>query len=186
MVRAAGDMIDEDESVVLVDEQGRDIGLAPKLQAHIDGLKHRAISVLIVNSRHEILLQRRYSGKYHSGGLWTNACCSHPRAKEEPIDAARRRLHDEMGFFAALKPLFIVEYRAQVGPLIEDEYVHVFGGHHDGPVTPDPLEVEDYRWIGLGDLASDMEAHPDRYTVWFARYMQQRRDEIAAFVSQAA
>ena len=179
-------MIDEDESVVLVDAQGRDIGVAPKLQAHIDGLKHRAISVLIANGRQEVLLQRRFSGKYHSGGLWTNACCSHPRVNEEPIDAARRRLNDEMGFSADLKPLFIVEYRAQVGPLIEDEYVHVFGGHHEGPVTPDPLEVEDYRWISLDDLASDMAGRPEQYTVWFARYMQQRRSEIAAFVATAA
>lgn len=179
-------MIDEDESVVLVDGEGRDIGLAPKLQAHIDGLKHRAISVLIVNSDRKLLLQRRYSGKYHSGGLWTNACCSHPRAHEAPIDAASRRLNDEMGVLSPLKPLFIVEYRAQVGPLIEDEYVHVFGGRHDGPVKPDPLEVEDYRWMGLDEMASDMAAHPEQYTVWFARYMQLRRSEIAAFVNEAA
>jgi isopentenyl-diphosphate delta-isomerase len=178
-------MIDEDESVVLVDELGRDIGFAPKLQAHVDGLKHRAISVLISNSRQEVLLQRRYSGKYHSGGLWTNACCSHPRPNEDPIEAARRRLNDEMGFVTTLRPLFIIEYRAQVGSLIEDEYVHVFGGRYDGPVTPDPLEVEDFRWIALDGLASDMAANPDRYTVWFARYMQERRAEIAEFVSAA-
>lgn len=179
-------MIDEDESVVLVDDQGRDAGVAPKLQAHIDGLRHRAISVLIANERGELLLQRRYSGKYHSGGLWTNACCSHPRPQENPIDAARRRLQDEMGFVASLTPLFIVEYREQVGALIEDEYVHVFGGRHDGPVAPDPLEVEDYRWMSLPELEADMQSRPADYTIWFARYMQQRRDEIEAFAKASA
>lgn len=176
-------MIDEKESVVLVDAQGRDIGLAPKLQAHIDGLRHRAISVLIVNARGELLLQQRAGGKYHSGGLWTNACCSHPRFDEPPRDAAARRLQDEMGFSVDLTPLFIIEYRAQVGALIEDEYVHVFGGRYDGAVTPDPEEVGDFRWIAVDDLARDMEQRPHAYTPWFVRYMEQRRPEIAAFAA---
>lgn len=174
-------MIDQDEFVVLVDKDGRDSGFAPKLQAHVDGLRHRAISVLIANSRGEILLQRRHAGKYHSGGLWTNACCSHPRVKEDPLAAAHRRLEEEMGFDVSLDPLFVVEYRAQVGALIEDEYVHVFGGRYEGAVTPDPVEVDGYQWIAMDDLERDMAERPQNYTAWFVRYMAQRRDEIAAF-----
>lgn len=179
-------VIDENERVVLVDAQGRDAGVAPKLQAHLDGLKHRAISVLIVNRRREFLLQKRFGGKYHSGGLWTNACCSHPRPGEEPLEAAGRRLKDEMGFSTDLRPLFIIEYRAQVGSLIEDEYVHVFGGAYDGAVTPDPAEVEDYRWMTLRDLEASMAEHPDDYTAWFRQYMRLRRSEIAAFIEAGA
>lgn len=175
-------MIDEDEYVVLVDELGRDIGSYPKLQAHIDGLRHKAISVLIVNRRNELLLQQRSRQKYHSGGLWTNACCSHPRPGEAPGSAAGRRLQEEMGFGVELSPLFIVEYRAQVGALIEDEYVYVFGGHYDGVISPDPSEVDDFRWLGLTGLEADLAANPDDYTVWFSKYMKSRRDEIIAFV----
>ncbi len=175
-------MIDEDERVVLVDSDGNDIGTAPKLQAHIDGRKHRAISVLVTNRDGELLLQQRHRGKYHSGGLWTNACCSHPRPGEEPIVAAARRLKDEMGFSMPLRPLFLVQYRAQVGPLIEDEYVHVFGGVHDGDITPDPTEVDDYRWISLDALEADMVSNPSNYTAWFLEYLRLRRENIADFL----
>ncbi len=177
-------MIDQDEMVVLVDRDGRDTGAAPKLQAHVDGLKHRAISVLIKNSKGQFLLQKRYSGKYHSGGLWTNACCSHPRPGEQPLTAAIRRLQDEMGFAATLVALFIVEYRAQVGALIEDEYVHVFGGTHNEGISPDPLEVENFKWVKLDELEQDMKRSPDSYTAWFLEYMRQHRMQIAQFVSQ--
>ena len=177
-------MIDEDERVVLVDSAGNDIGTAPKLQAHIDGRKHRAISVLIMNRERQLLLQQRHRGKYHSGGLWTNACCSHPRPGEEPMTAAVRRLQDEMGFSTLLRPLFLVEYRAQVGALIEDEYVHVFGGVYNGVLAPDPLEVDDARWISLADLEADMAANPGSYTAWFLEYMRLRRAKIAAFLEE--
>lgn len=176
-------MIDTDETVVLVDAQGRDMGAAPKLQAHIYGLKHRAISVLIKNGAGQFLLQKRYSGKYHSGGLWTNACCSHPRPGEQPLLAAARRLQDEMGFTTELAPLFIVEYRAQVGALIEDEYVHVFGGTHDGLISPDPLEVEGCKWVSLKDLQNDMQRDPNAYTAWFLEYMRLHRVQIASFLA---
>lgn len=178
-------VVDEDEFVVLVDANGFDAGLAQKLQAHVDGLRHRAISVLIANSQGELLLQKRFSGKYHSGGLWTNACCSHPRAGEAASQAASRRLKDEMGFSVDLSPLFIVEYRAQVGELIEDEYVHVFGGRYEGAVSPDPQEVEDHRWVSLVELEADMAARPALYTPWFRKYLQLRKPEIAAFAAAA-
>ena len=164
-------MDDRAEQVILVDEADKETGLAPKLQAHIEGLRHRAISVLIFNSKGEMLLQQRHAGKYHSGGLWTNACCSHPRAGEETESAAHRRLQDEMGFDVPVAPMFIAHYRAAVGVLIEDEVVHVFGGHFDGTPQPEPSEVDAYRWITLEDLVRDMKARPDVYTVWFRKYV---------------
>ena len=100
--------------------------------------------------------------KYHSGGLWTNACCSHPLPGESTADAARRRLAQEMGFACPLEPLFVFDYNAPVpGGLIENELVHVFGGPHDGPIKPDPAEVSEWKWIRFDDLATDMRAQPE-------------------------
>ena len=116
------------------------------------------------NSTGEFLLQRRNPAKYHSGGLWTNACCSHPLPGESPAAAARRRLAEEMGVICPLEPLFSFRYRADVpGGLIEDEIVHVFGGQHDGAVKPDPAEVSEWKWIALRRRSSaDMQARARR------------------------
>ena len=169
--------------VVLVDPDDVAVGTADKLDAHRRGLKHRAISALVCNSAGEFLLQRRSAAKYHSGGLWTNACCSHPHPGESAADAARRRLAEEMGVTCELEPLFRFAYRAQVSDgLIEDEIVHVFGGLHDGAVAPDPAEVDGYKWIALGDLNADLRARPDAYTVWFRQYLDERGDAIADWI----
>ncbi len=171
-------MDDRAEQVILVDENDRELGFAPKLQAHLDGLRHRAISVIIFNHHGEMLLQQRHAGKYHSGGLWTNTCCSHPRAGEPTQESAVRRLQEEMGFTTALRPLFVAHYRAPVGDLIEDEVVHVFGGHFDGEPKPEPSEVDAVRWISLDDLTKDMAARPDAYTVWFRKYVAEYHERL--------
>ena len=173
-------MSDVEEVVVLVDATDRETGLAPKLQAHLDGLLHRAISVIILNDRGEMLLQQREAGKYHSGGLWTNACCSHPRPGEEVAKAAARRLREEMGFEAKLVPMFSTVYRAELGALTEHEFVHVFGGRHVGPVNPDPAEVGAYEWRALPGLFADIEARPEFYTAWFRKYLRDHRAEVEA------
>ena len=173
-----------DDLLVLVDEQDREIGQAPKLQAHVEGKLHRAISVIVVNRAGDLLLQRRNVGKYHSGGLWTNSCCSHPRPGESTPDAATRRLREEMGFATPLAPLFATTYRAKVGKLIEHELVHVFGGYYDGPVTPDPEEVEAFEWRSADWIAADMKARPERYTVWFAKYMSEFRSSVDALAAR--
>lgn len=175
----------DNDPVVLVDEDDVQIGIAGKLDAHRRGLRHRAISALVHNSKGEFLLQRRATAKYHSGGLWTNACCSHPLPGESTADAAHRRLRQEMGVNCPLQPLFLFSYRAAVpGGLIEDEVVHVFGGAHDGPVEPDPAEVDSYKWIALPDLRADLRARPDAYTVWFRHYVAERGDVIADWIGR--
>jgi isopentenyl-diphosphate Delta-isomerase len=161
------------ELVELVDNEDRPIGTAEKMDAHRRGLRHRAFSVIVWNARGELLLQRRAASKYHSAGLWTNACCGHPRPGEDVALAARRRLAEEMGFTCRPIPLFRTHYRGKVGGgLIEDEIVHVFGGRHDGAVDPAASEVQDIRWIEPCTLAADLEARPEAYTVWFRHYAE--------------
>ncbi len=174
----------DNDPVVLVDANDVEIGTAGKLDAHRRGLRHRAISALVRNSRSEFLLQRRNPAKYHSGGLWTNACCSHPLPGESTADAAKRRLQQEMGVACPLEPLFVFAYRADVpGGLIEDEIVHVFGGQHDGPVEPDSAEASEYKWITLPELMADVGARPEAYTVWFRQYLTQRGAMIAKWMN---
>jgi len=176
----------DDDLVVLVDDSDAALGTADKLDAHRQGLKHRAISALVRNASGALLLQRRASSKYHSGGLWTNACCSHPLPGEAPLAATHRRLQQEMGFDCALDPLFVVHYRADVSNgLIENELVHVFGGTHDGPVRPDPAEASEFRWMTLEALEADMADRPQSYTVWFRKYMNKNREQIAAWLREA-
>ncbi|HEX2256637.1 MAG TPA: isopentenyl-diphosphate Delta-isomerase [Afifellaceae bacterium] len=157
--------------VVLVDAADSEIGTAEKLEAHRRGLLHRAISVLIRDSRGRLLLQKRSAGKYHSGSLWTNCCCSHPRPGEAPLEAAHRRLREEMGFDCPLKPLGVTSYRAAVGDgMTEHELVHLFAGTYDGPVMPDPGEADGFAWTEETELAADLAARPGCYTAWFRHY----------------
>jgi isopentenyl-diphosphate delta-isomerase len=161
-----------DERVILVDPEDREVGRAEKLQAHRDGLLHRAISVLVCDGEGRLLLQKRHAGKYHSGGLWSNCCCSHPRPDEPPLAAARRRLVEEMGFACDLTAIGTTLYRAEVGNgLLEHELVHLFAGTYDGPVAPDPREADGFAWVGPDELATDLAARSERYTVWFRHYV---------------
>jgi isopentenyl-diphosphate Delta-isomerase len=170
--------------VILVDARDGEVGTADKLDAHRRGLTHRAISVFVRNSSGALLLQRRASGKYHSSGLWANACCSHPLPSEHTSDAARRRLAQEMGIDCALVPLFKTHYRADVSNgLIEDEFVHVFGGEYDGQVKPDPAEASEWKWMSLPELERDMRTRPDAYAPWFHHYMRAHREAIARWIS---
>jgi isopentenyl-diphosphate delta-isomerase len=175
----------DNDPVILVDANDVAVGTAGKLDAHRRGLKHRAISVLVRNSEGEFLLQRRNPAKYHSGGLWTNACCSHPYPGESVAAAARRRLAQEMGIDCPLEPLFVLHYHTPVSDgLIENEVVHVFGAHYDGPVKPDPAEASEWKWIAYADLARDMRARPQAYTIWFREYVGQRGDLIAKWIGR--
>ncbi|GAA0890729.1 isopentenyl-diphosphate Delta-isomerase [Fulvivirga kasyanovii] len=156
------------EEVVLVDSKDREIGRMEKLEAHKKGVLHRAFSVLIFNSRHELLIQRRSEGKYHSGGLWTNTCCSHPRPEEPVHEAAKRRLMEEMGI--DLQPEFLYKfiYKTELdNQLTEHELDHVFTGTFDGEPNINKDEVDDWKYVDLKTLKADIEANADHYTHWF-------------------
>jgi isopentenyl-diphosphate delta-isomerase len=161
----------ESDELILVDEHDNPVGYAPKLEAHQNGGKlHRAFSVFIFNTAGEMLLQRRAASKYHFGGLWTNACCSHPRRGEETLAAAHARLRHELGFDTELRELFSFVYRATdpTSGLTEHEFDHVFAGHFDGAPAPNAAEVDDWKWMASGELLADIRARPSAYTPWFA------------------
>ena len=157
-----------EEHVVLVDEQDQPLGIMEKMAAHIVPRLHRAFSIFIFNSKGEMLLQQRAFSKYHSPGLWTNTCCSHPRNGETLEQATARRLMEEMGMRCELHEVFTFIYKAPVGlGLIEHEYDHVFFGHTDDLPVLNPDEVASYRYMAIDELAADMQAHPESYTEWF-------------------
>lgn len=157
-----------EQHIVLVNDRDEEIGNMGKMEVHRLGLLHRAFSVFVFNTRGEMLLQQRALKKYHSPGLWTNTCCSHPYPGENVERAALRRLSEEMGFSTALQPLFSFIYRAEfTNGLIEHEYDHVFVGSYEGPVVPDPEEVNDYCFKTLSEIEHSLLTHPDKYTPWF-------------------
>jgi isopentenyl-diphosphate delta-isomerase len=168
------------DEIVLVDEQDRPVGYAAKLPPHQNGGRlHRAFSVFVFNRRGEMLLQQRAAGKYHFGGLWSNACCSHPRRGQDVADAAAARLRYEFGFDAPLTPLFTFIYRAEdpASGLTEHELDHVFTGAFDGIPQPNPSEVGDWKWVAPADLHADVLANPDRYTPWFKLVLERVLDK---------
>ena len=156
-----------EDQVILVDERNNEIGVAEKMTAHISGKMHRALSVFVFDASGRLLLQKRAALKYHSGGLWSNTCCSHSRPGESTASAARRRLQEEMGIDCELTEVFSFIYRA-VFPngLIEHEYDQVFFGRYDDEPRPNPEEVEDWKWVNLAQLEADIKKHPDSYSYW--------------------
>lgn len=157
-----------EEQVVLVNTLDEAQGTMEKMAAHREGILHRAFSVFILNSQGELLLQQRAHHKYHSGGLWTNTCCSHPRQGEDVIDAGIRRLREEMGMKSQLVKGFDFIYRSEFSDgLIEHEFDHVLFGRSDVPPVPNPDEVADTKYIDFSSLRADMAANPNHYTTWF-------------------
>ena len=160
--------MDEDR-VILVDEADRAIGVAGKTEAHQRALLHRAFSVFLVNEDGQLLLQRRAAGKYHSAGLWGNACCGHPRPGEETGDAAARRVREELGVPEPddLREVGIFLYRADVGNgLVEHELDHVFLGTVRETPAPDPREIAELRWMEPAELRRELSAGPSAYAAW--------------------
>ncbi len=159
------------EQVILVNERDEPIGVEEKLAAHMNGGRlHRAFSIFVFNSMDELLLQRRARCKYHFGGLWSNTCCGHPRPGESVIDAACRRLHEELGIAASLIEVGTLQYEATDAEsgLVEREFLHVLTGRFDGEPLPNHAEVEDWRRLPIDTIRRDMADAPDRYTPWFA------------------
>lgn len=158
----------EKEFVVLVDANDNDIGTMEKMEAHEKAVLHRAFSIFIFNTKGEMLIHQRAFSKYHTPGLWTNACCSHPRLGETLQQATSRRLREEMGMEADIQKIFDFVYKADVGQgLIEHEFDHVFVGTTDVLPNINREEVETYSYIKMDDLRNDINLHPEKYTVWF-------------------
>lgn len=156
------------EQVILVDENDQQIGLMEKMEAHERGLLHRAFSVFVFNDQNQLLLQQRAKEKYHSGGLWTNTCCSHPRDGEGLVNAGERRLEEEMGFVCPIEPVFSFIYKAELdNDLTEHELDHVLLGRFNDAPVPNPDEVMNWKYVDLEWIVSDMEQNPQDYTAWF-------------------
>lgn len=161
------------EKVILVDENDLEIGTMEKLEAHQKGLLHRAFSVLLFNAKGELLLQKRAMHKYHSGGLWTNTCCSHPLPNEPMEVATRRKLLQEMGIDLQPEFAYKFKYRTELdNALTEHEYDHVFFGSFDGSPQINPEEVEDWRYASLEAVRADALLNPHQYTSWFRLILQ--------------
>jgi isopentenyl-diphosphate Delta-isomerase len=155
-------------AVILVNEKNEDIGTAEKMEVHVKGLLHRAFSVFVFNSKGKLLLQQRATKKYHSGGLWTNACCGHPAPGEILSESARKRLKEEMGFEILLQEVGAFIYEAQFSNgLSEHEFDHVFAGQYDGPVPFNEMEVMDVCYKKIEDIKNSLNTHPQKYTAWF-------------------
>ena len=154
--------------VILVDKEDNPIGQASKVEVHNKGLLHRAFSIFIFNSAGEILMQQRALNKYHTPGLWTNTCCSHPKPEENILSAANRRLSEEMGLKSDLKYLFKFEYYAKFdNNLIEHEIDHIVIGYSDIEPIINKDEVNDYKYMKISELQEDVKINPENYTIWF-------------------
>lgn len=168
--------------VQLVDAEDNPNGSMEKFEAHEKGALHRALSVLIINSKKEILLQRRALGKYHSPGLWTNTCCSHPYPGEDPNEAAKRRLQEEMGMSSELTFLFKFQYKCDFeNGLIEHELDHVFIGKTDDTPHLNTDEAMAFKWMSIENLEQDMLSYPENYTFWFKLIIEKYRNEFTSY-----
>ncbi|HUR65987.1 MAG TPA: isopentenyl-diphosphate Delta-isomerase [Chitinophagaceae bacterium] len=170
--------------VVLVDEQDQPLGRMEKMEAHQQGKLHRAFSIFIFNRKGEMLLQQRARGKYHSGGLWSNACCGHPLPGEETANAAKRRLKEELGFETGIEKIFDLTYKTDFNNgLKEHEFDHVFAGYYDGGVNFDPAEVMAISYQSLEEISHSLRSAPELYSVWFRlifpRIMSWSSDKIS-------
>ena len=155
------------EHVILVDESDKQIGIMEKLEAHEKGVLHRAFSILLTNSKGEWILQKRAWNKYHSAGLWTNTCCSHPRPGESIVDAASRKLQQEMGLQAPLKVAYKFIYQTQLLDLIEHELDYVLIGTTDDLPKINADEVAEWKYASAAQIRAEIKAQPQHFTHWF-------------------
>lgn len=172
------------DDIILVNEDNDEVGSGEKIDIHKKGLLHRAFSIFIFNSKNELLLQQRALNKYHSGGLWTNTCCSHPKPGELVLDAARRRLQEEMGIDCKLEEKFTLIYKTNFSNLIEYEYDHVILGICDNNPKINLAEAADYKWINIKKLRSDIKKNPNKYTYWFKIALPKLLKQIKGIIPQ--
>jgi isopentenyl-diphosphate delta-isomerase len=169
------------ENLILVNARNRAVGRADKWTVHQRGLLHRAFSIFLVDDRGRLLLQQRSRAKYHSGGLWANSCCGHPRPGERTAAAALRRLGEELGASARLRYGFRARYRTALpNGLTENEIVYVFFGSAPTSLDLNPDEVAATAWLSLGALQRDVKRHPTRYAYWLRYYLRQHLPALRA------
>jgi isopentenyl-diphosphate delta-isomerase len=175
------------EAVILVNAANRAVGRADKIRAHEAGLRHRAFSIFLVDERGRVLLQRRHRAKYHSGGLWANSCCGHPRPGERTLAAARRRLGEELGATGPLRFGFRTRYAAELGGgLRENEIVYVyFGSAPTEPLRPDPREISATEWTTLAELKRACRRAPEKYAFWLKHYLERHDAAVERGVARA-
>lgn len=172
--------------LILIDENDMPTGQMAKMEAHEKGLLHRAFSVFIFNSQGMLLLQQRALGKYHTPGMWTNTCCSHPFPGEEVKTAAIRRLDEEMGITTDLKFIFKMTYKHIFdNGLTEHEIDHVFVGYTDSVPVINQDEVNDYKYISLEELKIHIELYPEKYTPWFRIIMDEYYTNINEYAKKS-
>jgi len=173
------------DDILLVDERNNPIGTGEKMDVHRRGILHRAFSILVYNSKRELLLQKRAASKYHCPGLWSNACCSHPKPGEHLILAARRRLREEMGIDTPVSEIGVeFIYKIKLGDLCEYEYDHVLYAQFDGKPNPNPQEADDWKWVQFAKLRQDMKISPERYTPWFRLIISQGDSNVEGIIVQ--
>jgi isopentenyl-diphosphate Delta-isomerase len=174
------------EMLVLVSEQNRRLGTAEKMDVHVRGLLHRAFSIFLVDDSGRILLQRRFSGKYHSGNLWANTCCGHPRPFERTSRAAVRRLGEELGLSASLHFAFRARYETPLDHgLTENELVYVYLGRITGEPALNPLEVSETKLVTLDELIRDVHAQPTSYAYWLRHYLDRHSGDLRSAIQHA-
>ncbi|MCC5922814.1 MAG: isopentenyl-diphosphate Delta-isomerase [Crocinitomicaceae bacterium] len=167
------------EEVILVDENDQIIGTMEKMLAHQEGRLHRAFSVIIFNDKGQMLIHQRAADKYHCGGLWTNACCSHPRLEEDLIAAGKRRLLEEMGFVTDLKHIGSFIYKVKFdNDLYEHELDHLLVGSYSDAPNPSPIEVMDWEYVEMDEIYEDIKNQPNLYTFWFKKIVLEHKDKI--------
>ncbi|MGM9538208.1 MAG: isopentenyl-diphosphate Delta-isomerase [Candidatus Onthomonas sp.] len=155
------------DELILVDIFDQPVGTASKEECHRRGLLHRAFSVFLYRDG-RMAIQQRAMDKYHSGGLWSNSCCSHPRPGESLPQAVQRRLGEELGLSCLCEELFSFVYHHRFREdLFEYEFDHVYLGKYEGEIVLNPQEAIDLRWVPFAELAEDLRANPQRYSVWF-------------------
>jgi isopentenyl-diphosphate delta-isomerase len=176
-----------EEQLILVDENNRATGTAGKTAVHREGLLHRAFSIFVVDDRGRMLLQQRSPKKYHSGGLWANSCCGHPRPGERTVTAAHRRLGEELGVSSDLSFGFFARYRTPLDHgMNENEFVYVYFGKLLTDPEPNPDEVAEVELLSIAEIKRRLRHDPDAFTVWFRHYFEHHADEIARCAEQVA
>ena len=173
-----------DERLILVDEHNREVGSATKTFVHQSGLLHRAFSIFLIDENKRFLMQQRHPQKYHSGNLWANSCCGHPRAHEQILQAAHRRLGEELGLDAVLQFGFFTRYQSALdNGMHENEFVYVYFGALEAPPKPNPTEIVRIEYLTLGEIDRRIKREPNAFARWLQHYVRSHYTQIAEFVA---